>query len=342
MPIDAATIKPGTTEQDVRSAAIATGRRVLQIEGAALQQFALQLGESFADAVELILSIRGRVICSGMGKSGHVARKIAATLASTGTPAFFVHPAEASHGDLGMFTSDDVALVLSNSGETRELSDVIAHCKRFSIPVIGVASRESSTLLRAANIALKLPEAEEACVVGLAPTTSTTLTMALGDALAVSLMERRDFTPERFRDFHPGGKLGAQLVQVRDIMSIGSAMPLVAENAKMSEALLVMSEKGFGVAGTIDDHGCLTGVITDGDLRRNMDGLLSRRAIDVATRHPRSIGPGALAQEALALMNAPDSRITVLFVVDPDAPRPSAPLGILHVHDCLRAGVDAV
>ncbi|MEM9061319.1 MAG: KpsF/GutQ family sugar-phosphate isomerase [Pseudomonadota bacterium] len=310
-------------------------------EGVALQQFASQLGESFADAVELVLSIRGRVICSGMGKSGHVARKIAATLASTGTPAFFVHPAEASHGDLGMFTQDDVALVLSNSGETRELSDVIAHCKRFSIPMIGVASREQSTLLRAADIALKLPEAEEACTVGLAPTTSTTLTMALGDALAVSLMERRDFTPERFRDFHPGGKLGAQLVKVGDIMSTGQSLPLIAEDAPMSEALLVMSEKGFGIAGTVDAQGRLTGVITDGDLRRNMDGLLDRIAIDVATRAPRSIGPDALAQEALALMNAPGSRVTVLFVVDPEAASPSAPLGILHVHDCLRAGIDA-
>ena len=319
---------------------IQTGRRVMQIEGSALLRFADVLDDSFADAVELILRIRGRVICSGMGKSGHVARKIAATLASTGTPAFFVHPAEASHGDLGMITEDDVALVLSNSGETKELADVVAHCKRFRIPLIGVASRANSTLLRASDVALKLPEEAEACSVGLAPTTSTTMTMALGDALAVSLMERRAFTAERFGTFHPGGKLGAQLVTVRNLMSTGSAMPLVSDSAQMSEALLVMSEKGFGVAGTVDTEGRLTGVITDGDLRRNMDGLLERTASEVATRAPRTIGPDALAQEALALMNTEGARVTVLFVVSPDQPRPAIPEGILHVHDCLRAGVD--
>ncbi|MEM7212003.1 MAG: KpsF/GutQ family sugar-phosphate isomerase, partial [Pseudomonadota bacterium] len=247
----------------------------------------------------------------------------------------------ASHGDLGMITRHDVALVLSNSGETRELADIVAHCKRFRISLIGVASRAASTLLAASDIALKLPEEAEACSVGLAPTTSTTMTMALGDALAVSLMERREFTAERFRTFHPGGKLGSQLVTVGDLMSKGDALPLIAGSAPMSEALLVMSEKGFGVAGTIDAGGNLTGIITDGDLRRNMNGLLDRRAEDVATKAPRTIGPDALAQEALAVMNAKDSRITVLFVMDPDAPHPAPPLGILHVHDCLRAGVDA-
>ena len=240
-----------------------------------------------------------------------------------------------------MFTKHDVALVLSNSGETAELSDVIAHCKRFSIPLIGVASRESSRLLTSSDIALKLPEEAEACSVGLAPTTSTTMTMALGDALAVSLMERRAFTAERFRTFHPGGKLGSQLVSVGDLMATGDAMPLVADDAPMSEALLVMTNKGFGVAGTVDGAGHLTGIITDGDLRRNMEGLLERRACDVATSSPRTIGPDALAQEALARMNANGTRITVLFVVDPDAEHPQKPLGILHVHDCLRAGVDA-
>ena len=336
MPTDAA-LMADTDRVDI----IATGRRVLEIEGAALSRFASALDARFADAVELILGIEGRVICSGMGKSGHVARKMAATLASTGTPAFFVHPAEASHGDLGMITRQDVAIVISNSGETREISDVIAHCKRFRIPMIGVASRSESTLLQAADVALKLPEEAEACSVGLAPTTSTTMTMALGDALAVSLMERREFTAERFRTFHPGGKLGSQLVTVGDLMSTGNALPLVADTAPMSEALLVMSEKGFGVAGTVDAAGALTGIITDGDLRRNMEGLLDRRAADVATRRPRTIGPDALAQEALAVMNAKDSRVTVLFVLDPQAHHPAPPLGILHVHDCLRAGVDA-
>jgi arabinose-5-phosphate isomerase len=323
------------TESD-RERAIATGRRVMAIEAEALRLFAGQLGQSFADAVELILSTRGRVIVSGMGKSGHVAHKIAATMASTGTPAQFVHPAEASHGDLGMITRDDVVLVLSNSGETRELADIVAHTRRYAIPLIGVASRPGSTLLKAADIALELPQAPEACSVGLAPTTSTTLTMALGDALAVALMERRNFTPERFADFHPGGKLGARLVKVSDLMATGAAIPLVAEDAPMPDALLVMTQKGYGVAGVTDAQGRLIGVITDGDLRRHMVGLLERTARNVATAGPRTIRPDRLAQEALGLMNA--HKITCLFVAEGAAP--TRPIGILHVHDCLRAGVD--
>jgi arabinose-5-phosphate isomerase len=323
------------TESD-RERAIATGRRVMAIEAEALRLFAGQLGQSFADAVELILSTRGRVIVSGMGKSGHVAHKIAATMASTGTPAQFVHPAEASHGDLGMITRDDVVLVLSNSGETRELADIVAHTRRYAIPLIGVASRPGSTLLKAADIALELPQAPEACSVGLAPTTSTTLTMALGDALAVALMERRNFTPERFADFHPGGKLGARLVKVSDLMATGAAIPLVAEDAPMPDALLVMTQKGYGVAGITDAQGRLIGVITDGDLRRHMVGLLERTARNVATAGPRTIRPDRLAQEALGLMNA--HKITCLFVAEGAAP--TRPIGILHVHDCLRAGVD--
>jgi len=325
-----------TASADPRARAIATGRRVLATEADALAQFAGRLGAAFADAVEAMLQARGRVIVSGMGKSGHVGRKIAATLASTGTPAQFVHPAEASHGDLGMVTPDDVVLVLSNSGETRELADIVAHAKRFGIPLIGVASRPGSTLLKAADIALELPQAPEACSVGLAPTTSTTLTIALGDALAVALMERREFTHERFAQFHPGGKLGAQLVRVADLMATGERVPLVAADAAMPDALLEMTRKGFGIAGVTDAEGRLTGVITDGDLRRHMAGLLERRARDVATGAPRTIRPTALAQEALALMNT--HKITCLFVTD--APAPALPLGILHVHDCLRAGVD--
>ncbi|MEO1494669.1 MAG: KpsF/GutQ family sugar-phosphate isomerase [Pseudomonadota bacterium] len=311
-----------------------SGRAVIRTEAEALALLADSLDDGFAAAVEAILSARGRVICSGMGKSGHIACKIAATMASTGTPAQFVHPAEASHGDLGMVTEQDVALVLSNSGETRELADIIAHCKRFRIPLIGVASRAESTLLRAADIALLLPAAPEACSVGMAPTTSTTMTLALGDALAVALMERRSFTPDRFRVFHPGGKLGAQLVSVRELMSKGDALPLIAEDASMADAILAMSEKGFGVAGTVDMTGNLTGIITDGDLRRNMDGLLDRRAADVATRDPQTIEPDALAQGALAKMTG---RITCLFVCERDS---RVPLGLIHVHDCLRAGVD--
>lgn len=318
----------------LNDAAIETGRRVMRTEAAALAQFADTLDEAFARAVEMMLGATGRVICSGMGKSGHIARKIAATLASTGTPAYFVHPAEASHGDLGMITEGDVALVLSNSGETRELADIVAHCKRFSIPLIGVASHLDSTLLKAADLALVLPPAPEACSVGLAPTTSTTMSLALGDALAVALMERRQFTPDRFRIFHPGGKLGAQLVNVGALMARGEQLPLISEQTPMTEALVVMSQKGFGVAGVLGADGSLTGIITDGDLRRHMDGLLERRAGDVATSRPQTIRPDQLAQEALAVMN--DRKITCLFVAD----ERGIPVGILHVHDCLRAGVD--
>ena len=327
-------------ERPERTRAVETGRRVLRIEAAALEGFAQALDQAFADAVDTIFGAEGRVICSGMGKSGHVARKIASTLASTGTPAQFVHPGEASHGDLGMITEQDVALVMSNSGETRELADIVAYCKRFAIPLIGVAGRAGSTLLRAADVALVLPAAEEACSVGLAPTTSTTMTMALGDALAVALMERRRFTPDRFRAFHPGGRLGARLATVEALMASGERMPLVGEATPMTETLLVMTQKGFGVAGVVDAEGLLTGIISDGDLRRHMDGLLESRAADVATRQPRTIGPGALAQEALKLMN--ERKITCVFVTVPaDGPGSARPLGILHMHDCLRAGLDA-
>ena len=332
----AETRKAQQADTDARSRAVATGRRVLGIEAEALALLAGELGEAFADAVEAMFAAKGRVIVSGMGKSGHVGRKIAATLASTGTPAQFVHPAEASHGDLGMITEDDVVLVLSNSGETRELADVIAYTRRFRIPLIGVASRPGSTLLRASDVAIQLPQAAEACSVGMAPTTSTTLTLALGDALAVALMERRAFTPERFAEFHPGGTLGAQLVRVSDLMATGDKLPLVAEATPMPETLLVMSQKGYGVAGTVDEDGRLTGIITDGDLRRHMDGLLDRLARDVATANPRTIHPDRLAQEAVRVMN--ERKITCLFVTE--AEPPVAPVGLIHMHDCLRAGVD--
>ncbi|MEO1687589.1 MAG: KpsF/GutQ family sugar-phosphate isomerase [Pseudomonadota bacterium] len=323
---------------DAAGKAIAAGRRVLTTEADALAELAQALDHRFAEAVEAMLACEGRIVVSGMGKSGHVARKIAATLASTGTPAQFLHPAEASHGDLGMLTTRDVALVLSNSGGTPELADVIAHAKRFGIPLIGVASREESPLLQTADIPLKLPRAPEACTVGLAPTTSTTLTMALGDALAVALMERRDFTADHFRLFHPGGKLGAQLIKVRDLMHSGPELPLVGVDASMRDVLLTMTQKGFGIAGVTDEEGRLIGAVTDGDLRRNMDGLLERKAGEVSTRSPRVIAPGALASEALAIMNDPERPILCVFVVD-EAAGPG-PVGILHVHDCLRAGLD--
>lgn len=310
-------------------------RRVIATEAEGLKLLGEGLNGDFDRAVETLLQATGRVVVSGMGKSGHIARKIAATLASTGTPAQFVHPAEASHGDLGMMAQGDVALVLSNSGETPELADLVAYTRRFSIPLIGVASRAGSTLLKQSDVALVLPQAEEACGSGIVPTTSTTMTLALGDALAVALMEHRQFTPAHFREFHPGGKLGARLSKVRDLMHSGDALPTVAAEAPMSDTLLEISQKGFGVAGVTAADGTLAGIITDGDLRRHMAGLLEHRAADVMTATPTTIGPDALAEEAVALMNA--RKITCLFVVDPDGPR--KPLGLLHIHDCLRAGL---
>jgi len=309
---------------------IATGKRVLRREADALASFADALGDSFVVAAQTILDAPGRVIVSGMGKSGHVARKIAATLASTGTPAHFVHPAEASHGDLGMLTKGDVLLVLSNSGETPELADIVAYSRRFSIPLIGVASRADSTLIRQSDVQLILPPAEEACDQGIVPTTSTTMTLALGDALAIALMEHRKFSPEHFKVFHPGGKLGARLSKVADLMH--EDMPLVPADAPMSDALLVISQKGFGVVGVTDNEGRLIGIITDGDLRRHMDGLLDATAADVMTKAPHTIRPNDLAESAVAEMN--QRKITCLFVQ-----RDGPPCGILHIHDCLRAGL---
>lgn len=314
---------------------IATARRVIGIEARGLAALAEALDGSFAAAVDLILAAKGRVIVSGMGKSGHIARKIAATLASTGTPAQFVHPAEASHGDLGMVTQGDVALVLSNSGETPELADIIAHSRRFGIPLIGVASRAGSTLLTQADVAILLPQAEEACGTGIVPTTSTTMTLALGDALAVALMEHRHFTPEHFRTFHPGGKLGARLLKVADLMHVGDAVPMVAATTPMGDTLVTMSSKGFGVAGVTDAAGRLVGIVTDGDLRRHMAGLLTHTAGEVMTQNPRTVPPGALAEKAVAEMR--DRKITCLFVLDPAGDGRAT--GILNIHDCLRAGV---
>jgi arabinose-5-phosphate isomerase len=309
---------------------ITTARRVIQTEMQGLVALADGLDDEFVRAVEMLLAVKGRVIVSGMGKSGHVGRKIAATLASTGTPAQFVHPAEASHGDLGMVTPADLALVLSNSGETPELADLIAHTRRFNIPLIGVAARPASTLMRQADIGLVLPAVAEACGNGIVPTTSTTMTLALGDALAIALMEHRKFTPEHFRTFHPGGKLGALLAKVGDLMH--RDLPLVAEDAPMSEALLVISQMGYGVTGVTDATGALVGIITDGDLRRHMQGLLDLDAAAVMTRAPKTIDPDALAEAALAQMQ--DRKITCLFAVQEGTPK-----GILHIHDCLRAGL---
>jgi len=312
--------------------AIAVGQRVLTIEAQALSALSAALDESFVRAVEALFDAKGRVVCTGIGKSGHVARKIAATLASTGSPAMFVHAAEASHGDLGMIGQGDVVLALSKSGEARELSDTLAYAKRFSIPIIAVTAVADSQLGRAGDILLLLPDAPEATAEVSAPTTSTTLQMALGDALAVALLERRGFTASDFRVFHPGGKLGAMLRTVGDLMHGEGELPLTREDAPMPQALLEMSEKRFGAVGVVAPDGTLAGLITDGDLRRHMDGLMDHVAGEVMTRAPLTISPGALAAEALKLMN--ERRITVLFVVDQ-----GRPVGILHVHDLLRAGV---
>lgn len=311
--------------------AVAVGRRVLSIEADALRQTAETLGEAFVQAVETLFAAKGRIVCTGMGKSGHVARKIAATLASTGAPAMFVHPAEASHGDLGMIGQDDVVLGLSKSGEVRELADVLGYTQRFSIPLIAITANPQSALGRAADVVLRLVDAPEATAAVGAPTTSTTLQIALGDALAVALLERRGFTASDFKVFHPGGKLGAQLMSVANLMHTGAELPLVAPTASMPEALLMMTEKRFGCVGVVED-GRLVGVITDGDLRRHMDGLMGHAAGEVMTANPLTVAPDALAAEALNLME--ERRITVLFAVQDGQPR-----GILHIHDILRAGV---
>jgi arabinose-5-phosphate isomerase len=291
------------------------------------------LAAPFTAAVETIRAARGRVIVTGMGKSGHVARKIAATLASTGTPAFFVHAADASHGDLGMITSDDVMLALSWSGETEELKDLINYSRRFRIALIAVTVNLESTLGKAADIALVLPSAREACPHNLAPTTSSLMQLALGDALAIALLESRGFTAVDFGVFHPRGQLGAALKFVRDVMHPGDAIPLIARAAPMSEAIVEMSAKGFGCVAVIEATGKLAGVITDGDLRRHMRAdLLQAMVDDVMTASPKTVRPDQLASEALQILNA--SKITALIVVEADRP-----VGIVHFHDLLRAGV---
>ncbi|MCY4462694.1 MAG: KpsF/GutQ family sugar-phosphate isomerase [Albidovulum sp.] len=312
-----------------------TGRRVVEIEAEALARLADSLGDSFLEAADILIRTKGRVIVSGMGKSGHIARKIAATFASTGTPAHFVHPAEASHGDLGMIARGDSVLLLSSSGETPELADMIAYTRRFSIPLVGVAQNPESALLKISDAAIALPSAREACESDMVPTTSATLALAVGDALAVAIMEHRNFTPELFREFHPGGSLGAKLSKVRDLMHGTDMLPLVGEDTPMPETLLEITGKGFGIAGVVSPAGRLAGVITDGDLRRNMTGLLELRAAEVMTLDPLTIAPDALAQEALALMN--ERKITCLFAVEPASDGIAS--GILHIHDCLRAGI---
>ena len=315
--------------------AVATARRVLKQEAQALTALAEVLNGDFVKVVERVFVLKGRVVVTGMGKSGHIARKIAATFASTGTPALFVHPGEAGHGDLGMITPDDAVLALSNSGEAAELDAIVAYSRRFAIPLFCITGGADNTLARAADLALVLPPEPEACPMGLAPTTSTTMMLALGDALAVALMERRGFSEEEYRTFHPGGQLGRVLLKVSGVMHDGDALPLVKRDTPMSEALLVMTQRGFGCAGVVDGKGHLVGIITDGDLRRHMgSGFMESRADSVMTPNPHTIGPDALAAEALGQMNMSDRPFTAMFVV-----QGRKPIGIVSVHDLLRAGV---
>lgn len=326
--------RPANPAPNAGKGDLAIARRVIRAEISGLERLAETLDDAFAAAVAQCERVCGRIVVTGVGKSGHVGRKIAATLASTGTPAQFVHAGEASHGDLGMIGADDVVLALSNSGETAEFSDIVAYSRRFGIPLIAVTGGGGSTLAAAADVVLLLPQAAEACPMGLAPTTSTTLMMALGDALAIALLEKREFSSADFRLLHPGGRLGRRLLRVADLMHAGDEIPLVSPTAPMSEAILVMTARSFGCVGACDGAGRLVGVVTDGDLRRHMgEALLARSVGEIMHRSPKTIAAAALAAEALGLMNR--SAITSLFIVDEDG----RPIGFLHMHDCLRAGV---
>lgn len=332
---------PSTVPAPPHAGPVASGLRTLGLEraGIAALEAALagpsaRLGGEFTAAVALLLGIRGRVVVTGMGKSGHVGRKVAATLASTGTPAFFVHAAEASHGDLGMIQADDAVLALSWSGETVELAAVITYARRFGMPLVAMTSNPDGALGRQADLCLTLPRSEEACPNGLAPTTSTTMQLALGDALAVALLEARGFSAHDFKTLHPGGKLGSQLTYVRDVMHAGDGVPRVVAGAAMAEAVVEMTGKRFGCVCVVDAGGRLAGIVTDGDLRRHMGpGLMALPVEDVMTPRPLTIGEDALAAQALALLNG--QRRSVLPVVD----RGGVPVGILHIHDLYAIGV---
>ena len=329
------TAKPYMIDQ--ANDAIPSALRTLEAEAegvtALVAALTSDLGSAFLAAVELIANSKGRLIVTGLGKSGHIGRKVAATFASTGTPAFFVHAAEASHGDLGMITSEDIILALSWSGEQAEMKNLITYAKRFRIPLIAMTANRASTLGIAADVSLALPKAREACPHNLAPTTSSVMLLALGDALAIALLEGRGFTSSDFSVLHPGGKLGAMLKNARDLMHRGDAMPLKPLGTKMSDALVEMSSKGFGCVGITDNHGLLVGIVTDGDLRRHMrPDLMTAQVDEVMTKNPKTISPNLLASEALEMLNA--SKITALIVTEG-----KKPVGIVHLHDLLRAGV---
>lgn len=314
---------------------LASAKRTIDKEVEALRMMENELDENLSKALDLIESCRGRIIVTGMGKSGHIGRKIAATFASTGTPAFFVHPSEASHGDLGMLTTADVVLAISNGGESKELSDILLYCKRFGIPLIAITKNPQSSLGKNSDLVLKLPDDGEACPLGLAPTSSTTATLVMGDILAVDMMERKGFSETDYKQRHPGGKLGAILRRVSDLMHSGAEMPIVSEDTVMQEALLEMTSKMLGCVGIINKKGELVGIITDGDLRRWLSPeLITEKACKVMTKNPQTISPDALAIEALNKMNNTGKGITNLFVVEG-----KKPVGVIHIHDCLRAGV---
>jgi arabinose-5-phosphate isomerase len=294
---------------------LAVASRVLRMEADGIRALATGLGDSFAHAIEILAQRTGRIVVTGMGKNSHIGRKIAATLASTGSPALFVHPAEASHGDLGMIAAGDAVLALSNSGGTPELAAIIGHTRRFRIPLVAITAGAGSPLAEAADVILLLPQADEACPLGLAPTTSTTMTLALGDAIAIALLERRGFSSSDFQILHPGGLLGRRLLKVADIMHSGDSVPLVPPTTSIKETVLAMTAKGFGCAGIVDNTGKLVGIVTDGDLRRHWSDN-SQTAAEVMTRRPKTIRPQALAQEALAMMNMSERPFTALFVVE--------------------------
>jgi arabinose-5-phosphate isomerase len=330
-------LSPESQASERSTALIASALRTLEAEASGVNALAAAikggLGPAFIEAIELIRGVSGRLIVTGMGKSGHVARKIAATLASTGTPAFFVHPGEASHGDLGMIAKDDAIMALSWSGETSELKSLIDYSRRFRIRLIAVTAKADSALGKAADVVLALPPAREACPHNLAPTTSSLMQLALGDALSVALLESRGFTAVEFGIFHPSGRLGAFLKFVRDIMHGGAAIPLAPLGSRMSEAIVEMSAKNFGCVGITDAYGRLVGIITDGDLRRHMGPDLLEATVDaVMTKNPNTVRPDQLASEALEILNS--LKRTVLLVVEGDKP-----VGVIHVHDLLRAGV---
>lgn len=308
--------------------------RTIDSEISALEDLKKSIdAESLTKALDLMQNSKGRIIITGMGKSGHIGRKIAASLASTGTPSFFVHPAEASHGDLGMITEDDVVVAISNSGESRELLDILNYCKRFGITIISITKNPESSLGKAGNVILRLPSNGEACPLGLAPTNSTTATLVLGDILTVGLIERNGFSKEDFNDRHPGGKLGSILKRVSDLMHTGQEMPILDENSNMQAVLLEMTSKRLGCVGFINQSGDLTGILTDGDLRRCMSvNILESKASDLMTRSPKTISPDAMTAEALKLMH--DKKITNLFVLENNKP-----VGVIHIHDLLNNGV---